>query len=46
MLRKHADEPKGNQQNILQFAGILTDAEAKQLKKEITSEFSIIEGDW
>lgn len=45
-LSKYTESSKGNVSDILKFAGILPDEEAKQMIKDIDEEFSHIEGDW
>lgn len=45
-LSKYSLSSKGNQNDILKFAGILSDQEAEQMIKDIDEEFSHLEGDW
>jgi len=36
----------GNRKAVLQYAGILSDSEAKQITQSINSTFNSIEGEW
>jgi hypothetical protein len=46
ILKKNISDTKGNRDEVLQFAGILSDEEADAIRKDIGEEFSKIEGDW
>jgi hypothetical protein len=46
ILKKNISDTKGNRNEVLQFAGILSDEEADAIRKDIGEEFSKIEGDW
>ncbi len=46
ILKKNVTAKKGNREDVLQFAGILTDEEASAIQNDIGEEFSKIEGDW
>ena len=37
---------KKNGHPLKNFSGILSDSEAKKMKKLVSAEFSVIEGDW
>lgn len=46
ILKKNISGTKGNRDEVLQFAGILSDEDADAIRKDIDEEFSKIEGDW
>ncbi len=49
ILKRNVIEPKGKRDGVLQFAGTLSNEEAKELQKNISDEFSNVEGqdsDW
>lgn len=46
ILKKNVTDKKGNREDVLQFAGILSDEDASAIQKDIGEEFSKIEGDW
>lgn len=46
ILKKNIRGTKGNRDEVLQFAGVLSDEEADAIRKDIGEEFSKLEGDW
>lgn len=46
ILKRNVTEPRGNRDGVLKFAGTLSNEEAKELQKNISEEFSNIEGEW
>ena len=46
ILKRNVIEPEGNRQEVLQFAGTLSNEEANQMQREISETFSRIEGEW
>lgn len=46
ILKRNVLEPEGNRQEVLQFAGTLSNEEANQMQREISETFSRIEGEW
>lgn len=46
ILKKNISGTESNRDEVLQFAGILSDEDADAIRKDIGEEFSKIEGDW
>ncbi|MBK7406581.1 MAG: hypothetical protein IPL49_11205 [Saprospirales bacterium] len=46
LLQKNLKKEKGNRDQVLSFAGTLSDEEALAIQADVDAEFSRIEGDW
>jgi len=46
IISLNESRPKSNRNSILAFAGVITDAEAKEMEEMFNDEFNQIEGDW
>ena len=42
----YSTSQESNKQNVLKFAGVITDEEAKEIKGIINKEFNNLEGEW
>ena len=46
LVRNTANASDSNRNNILQFAGMLSNAEAERINKNIQDTFNQVEGEW
>jgi len=46
LIKKNTKAEEGNSKDVLAFAGSLPDEDAMQIQRDISEEFSRIEGEW
>lgn len=46
VIKRTPHQVASNREAVLRFAGMLTDAEASELRRSLDQEFGLVEGEW